>query len=540
MFSNKISVRDRPVEITGEGRIREKILDLVKDGNKSLWYSTLDNLYRIENDRPILQRQFHNIHVNNFIICNDKLIGCTDNNTLLVCSNFRSARISIDTIKEQNCIWDKLYLVDSNHVLISTNNLYRLLTVSRPTPVIQAVENPFIPTQADYICNDKDLWYFFKNGSLFQLNKTDFFSVPQPPEVLIAELSTRRHHYTFPANNSDIEISYREASKTSIHFTSLSFSGGGNITYQYSLSENDNDFWQTSTTGEINLVSLSYGDYKLKVRAKTLSSDYGKTTILNLHVLPPFWANSWFIALAIFLILLLIIVIIHYITRLRLYLEKRKHHNELRFLKLEYKAMNALMNPHFIFNSLNNIQGLINRDDKLAANKYLTYFSTMVRQNMHNINEDRISLQKEINLMHNYLKLEQLRFDNKFEYSIIIDPDIDTSAIMIAPLLVQPLVENAILHGLLPRKFSHDGFVTIHVYRNKENAVCIEIKDNGIGLNSRKPTGKAHQSFGLQNIRERIQKLASIHHQDIKFSLNEYKDEHNNIAGTIALLCIRG
>lgn len=512
-----------------------RILSMIKDSKGAVWYASLNDLYVIQNDRPVLQPQFHNLGIKNFLILGDKLIGNTQNNRLLVCSHFETGKMRIDTLKDPNCIWENFYMVDSTHVLISTNNQYRVLTLSSPEPTLKVIETPFIPTQAEYICNDKEIWYFFKNGSVFQISKSEFFRQPQPPGMLITEITNQDHRYPMPANGSKIDIPFGKASKTSIHFTALSFNGNSSVSYLYSLSDNDNEYWQSVTTEEINLIALPYGDYTLKIKARTLSSNYGPPVLLRLHVIQPFWTRTWFLALIALLLLLTVAAIFYYIYRLRLYLVKRKHTRELRFLKSEYKAMNALMNPHFIFNSLNNIQGLINRDDKLAANKYLTYFSTMVRQNMHNISEDLIPLQKELDLLRNYLRLEQLRFDHNFDYSIALADNVDAMQVMIAPLLVQPLVENAILHGLLPRKSVKGNIVQIQVYRDKEQYVCIEIKDNGIGLHNQR-AGKNHQSFGLQNIRRRIAQLGIMHNQDIGFSLTECKDEAGNIAGVIALI----
>jgi len=122
-----------------------------------------------------------------------------------------------------------------------------------------------------------------------------------------------------------------------------------------------------------------------------------------LIITKPFWAKPQFIAAVLIAAFLIIISVTKYIIKQRLDRKETRHAEEIKFLQSEYKAMNALMNPHFIFNSLNSIQSLVNTNNTDAANEYLQYFSELVRQNMHNISQDLIPLQKELHLVENYL-----------------------------------------------------------------------------------------------------------------------------------------
>jgi LytS/YehU family sensor histidine kinase len=206
-------------------------------------------------------------------------------------------------------------------------------------------------------------------------------------------------------------------------------------------------------------------------------------------------------------------------------------------MKSEYKALNALMNPHFIFNTLNNVQGLVNKDEKLAANQYLRIFANLIRQNMYNISRDLIPLQNEIDLVENYLKLEKLRFKDRLNYAINITDDGELMDIMIPPLLVQPLVENSIKHGILPLK-STESFININVFE-KDNSLVIEIKDNGVGMNKTpKPTNPLHGSFGIENIRKRIEQLRIIQNKKISLDFSELTDEEGNLLWTVATITI--
>jgi sensor histidine kinase YesM len=204
-------------------------------------------------------------------------------------------------------------------------------------------------------------------------------------------------------------------------------------------------------------------------------------------------------------------------------------------MKSEYKSLNALMNPHFIFNTLNNVQGLVNRDDKLAANEYIRVFADLIRQNMHNISKELIPLQHEINLVANYLSLEKLRFKEHLNYTIDIEGDLDLSEILVPPLLVQPLVENSIKHGIYPLE-SGDGQIRIHIFEHND-VLVIEVMDNGIGLQAAKEGRQpSHESFGLENIRKRISQLSVILNKQILFDIREKK--RGEVSWTVVTISI--
>jgi LytS/YehU family sensor histidine kinase len=214
---------------------------------------------------------------------------------------------------------------------------------------------------------------------------------------------------------------------------------------------------------------------------------------------------------------------------------EKEHEAQVKFMKSEYKALNALMNPHFIFNTLNNVQGLINRNDKVAANEYLRVFADLIRQNMHNISKELIPLQKEMDLVTNYLLLEKLRFRELLNYSIEVDDEVDLSDIMISPLLIQPLVENSLKHGILPME-SADGYIKIRVYE-KGTDLYIEVLDNGVGMaQSQKKPSSTHESFGLENIKKRIEQLSIIQNKNITFDIGEIRDSSGNLQWTVVTI----
>ncbi|NND07470.1 MAG: tetratricopeptide repeat protein [Saprospiraceae bacterium] len=146
--------------------------------------------------------------------------------------------------------------------------------------------------------------------------------------------------------------------------------------------------------------------------------------------------------------------------------------------ELEKRMLRAQMDPHFVFNSLNSIQHFITINDKDSALKYLSKFSRLIRQVLENSVNQSVPLVDEIRLLENYIQLEALRLDHKFDYVIDIDPNIDTYETEIPFLLIQPYVENSIVHGL--RHLEGGGHLRVSLSQNEQYIQCV-VEDNGVG-----------------------------------------------------------
>ncbi len=514
---------------------RERVFGMDKAADGTVWYSTVSGVYKIQNNHEQLQPQFKKYPIKHFRFFGPYMLGYTHSNQLLLCTRFNDSLV-VDSIPSQNCIWDRFYPLGGNHILISTNNLYRLLTIN-PAGAgakfsVSIVEAPFIPLQADCVCADSNNCFFFKNESITSIDIKSIFSKPVPPSVMFKTLKAGAKEYRI---GSEVELKYYESREIAISFSTLSFSGK-NVFYQYSISKGPEDNWR-DIVGDINLAQVGYGTYQVKIRARSYSSDNCTPVAFTLHIVRPYWATWWFITLLFCIVIATIALSVRYRIAMLLHRKEKQHTSEVRFIKSEFKSLNALMNPHFIFNTLNNVQYLINKNDKLAANEYLRVFADLIRQNMHNVSKELIPLQEELSLVRNYLLLEKLRFEDKLNYSIEIDNDIDLSEVFVPPLLVQPLVENSIKHGILHLK-SSDGFVSIQVY-DSSNILYIKVKDNGVGMSFKHntPSGE-HESYGLDNIRKRIEQLSVILNKQLSFHISEEKSEEGLLLWTVVTISL--
>ena len=189
------------------------------------------------------------------------------------------------------------------------------------------------------------------------------------------------------------------------------------------------------------------------------------------------------------------------------------------------------MNPHFIFNSLIAIESYIYDNDPATAGAYLSKFAQLMRQTLENSAEEYITLEKEILALQNYLTLQQLRFENTFNFTIHVDDAIDTSQIHIPPMLTQPFIENAIEHGF--KKNQGTGQIQIN-FKLKDNCLLGEVIDNGIGIyQNQKPQEikPIHKSMALSITTERLQLLNKGASKKISLNIQELNKE-GTVTGT--------
>jgi sensor histidine kinase YesM len=185
---------------------------------------------------------------------------------------------------------------------------------------------------------------------------------------------------------------------------------------------------------------------------------------------------------------------------------KKRSKLQIELAEMEAQALRAQMNPHFIFNSLNSIKSLINKNENDTAAGYLTTFSKLIRTLFQNSDKREVSLYEELETCKLYTQLEKMRFGNKVEFVFYIDESLDLKDIKVPALIIQPFIENAIWHGLVPKETG--GKIIISVKENSQAVECI-IDDNGIGRelsNQYKAQYEAtHQSKGIGLTQSRLE-----------------------------------
>jgi LytS/YehU family sensor histidine kinase len=212
----------------------------------------------------------------------------------------------------------------------------------------------------------------------------------------------------------------------------------------------------------------------------------------------------------------------------------KEKQQQVEYVSLKQQAFTSLMNPHFIFNALNSVQHFVNKQDRLSANKYLSDFATLIRKNFDAAQKSFVSLEEELETIRLYLELEKMRFLDKFDYEISLSEETQDEEWMLPSMVLQPYLENAIIHGLMP--LTSKGLLTIHASVKKQ-VLQICITDNGVGMEKSKlyKTNKLHVSRGMHLIKERLEMLSQLGSEPIVLEITPLKLGEEN-EGTMVKL----
>ncbi len=316
-----------------------------------------------------------------------------------------------------------------------------------------------------------------------------------------------KHFSTKEALNtlSRIDLTYKQ-NFFSFDLSAFDYKAASEIEYAYFLEGFDKNWQYIAGNRSGSYTNVPGGKYTLKVKARKSGGEWTPGQQLIIVISKPFWTRWWFLGLmSCLLVTLLYLWYRGKINRVK-HREALRSDYEIRLNELEHSALRTQMNPHFIFNSLNTINSFINNNDPGKANHYISKFSRLIRLILDHSRKPKITLTDEIEVATLYMQLEQIRFNNKFTYRVTIAPDLDTDIIEVPTLIVQPFIENAILHGLLPS--DKEGLLTMTLER-RDDLLLISIQDNGIGVAQakalRKYTAGSRKSHGLEITLKRIE-----------------------------------
>ncbi len=297
----------------------------------------------------------------------------------------------------------------------------------------------------------------------------------------------------------------------SFHFDAINLINPNKVYFQYQLEGFDESWSPISDRSDATYSNLSSGSYTFKVKAVNEDGVWSEELVIPIEVSIPYWKTNWFYATVISGIVVLIgllILLIFLRYRRKNKEEKEKLKIERNMLELEQKTLRLQMNPHFIFNAMNTVQALIAKNDTKEARYYLAKFSKLMRKILENSRHSFISIQDEIETLENYLNLEKLNSDFPFDFELIVDEQIQPDAFGIPPLLLQPFVENAIVHGI--KEIDYQGKIEVRFTLHPKFIECT-IEDNGRGRKAaqevRHQKSSYHKSTALVLTQERLSAL---------------------------------
>ncbi len=499
------------------------------DSRQNLWFSNINGLSQYADGNLI------NYHGNHLLTKRINDIQELKDGTIVLATDgygiiFLKDKRIISIITQKDGLADnicKRLLVKDNYLWAITNNgINRISSIDNQLKV-ESFEytNPMLADDVNNLYIDDRNAYFATNNGLIYFNYNIANSNLETPKVLISAIINNKRkldlseptHTLLPSNNN-ITFTY-----SAINFQNRS------IIYRYRLKSDAN--WTETKSRRLEFSSLEPGHYAFEISARFNNSNWSSPTRVNFILKNQFWQTAWFI-IGVFLLAGFAFYKVAVVVTKR---QKNKEQEQLllknKILMLEQRALQAMMNPHFVFNVMNSIQHYINTKDTNSANKILTGFAKLIRKNLEICTKSFISLEEEIDYLELYLSLEKKRFGEKFHYMIQVSNAIDKEETLVPSMILQPYIENAIWHGLMPKE--NGGTLNIKINLKGQEHLLIEIIDDGIGIdNSLRNKSGHHVSKGMSLTKERINLLNQIGANPIQLDIRQ-----SGVSGTyIAIL----
>lgn len=510
--------------------------------NENIWIGTNNGLFQLTSDKKLIDWGQKNKSLQSSIkdllydFETKTLFIATASKGILTIHQNKIAQFTQQHGLNSN-ICNSIKKIAPNDYLIGTNNGLNQLTYQNNTFELQnlnailSLKNNKI-NDIDYL---NDIIYLATQNGLLYFNINHVSTKKNRPICHILRLlsnnETIENKAVLPYNKKNI----------SIEFNGISFLNQGNLTYFYKLNSK-NEKWTKSNESKINYQSLPAGKYVFSVFC--VDGFKLKSTIqtVSFEILPPFWQKPWFIICMILLGALIIYTYFRYRLNMqqrkfeeekaKIQIERDKIQLEKQMVELEQKALRMQMNPHFIFNALNTIKGYYTEGNYINASNYISKFSKLLRKLLES-EEQTTTLDNEIEMLRLYIELTQIRYESKFDFEFNIDKKLAQEDILIPNLLLQPIVENAIIHGLGPKP--EKGMLHIRFTKKEETLIC-EVDDDGIGreASSKNQKNKEYSSKAMEITNERLQ----LFDQSSTLTIIDKKDLNNQSTGTTVIIAI--
>lgn len=521
-----------------------KPLRLFKDKQNSIWGGYQDGLYKLN----FLLDTFIQILPRNLLL--KKGITCIrqmDNNLITVGIRFNGVALLNDTnlianITEKDGllsdkvrfilpIRDQLWVATAKGISVIKFTSYdpikfNIINIGKNDGFYNVTINQLIQFKGDIVAATSNGLYFIKDPDELINRK------PIPIPFYINSVSYDQND-TSTAKSLDLPYS---KSRVLLRYSAVCFNSAEEVKYQYTFSSADTG-WITTTSNELLLENLEPGDYDFRIKA-IIPNQNRSSDIQHFHITveKPWWQNNWFRAAVIILFISAGILFSKYRIKKIQADEERKTALNAKIAELEQTALRAQMNPHFIFNCLTSIQQLIVTGDKTEANEYLVKFARLIRKTLDLSANPFITIKEEIEYLSEYMFLEQLRITDRFDYEITADKTIDKEKIFIPNMMIQPVVENCIRHGIKSLE-NRKGLIKVDFSFHKKQLICT-VRDNGIGRNKSKNETELvkHKSYGIDIIEKRLKVFEELNDEPMGIEIKDLFAENGNAEGTEVIL----
>ncbi|HEV2483216.1 MAG TPA: histidine kinase [Puia sp.] len=504
-------------------------------GGDTLYIGTLNGLFTVAANRstrfcgqtvPFLKKRISSITQSA-----DGIMWISSYDAGLI--GYRNGRVVVSFDKARGLTSNicRTLTIQNNNLWVGTDKGLNRIRLDQPGyPITQFNSQDGLGSNMiNTVCTDGDIIYVGTTAGLSYFNETRVNTSEGCHLHLLAFQNGGRNRI---ADSAHLLVPFSDK-HVRLEFAAISYRSVGGIEYRHRLEGLDTG-WQETRDTYLDYPTLPSGKYAFQLQAVNKFGIKSALLTLPFEVATPWWQTTWFYAFAALLFLSLFWAIIH--LRIK-QLQKREREREVlnqRLAEMEYMALQAQMNPHFIFNCLSSIQQYIFNQDTLEANKYLTGFARLIRATLNNSSRAFITLAAEIDYLSTYLSLEKLRFKEKMDYRLEVDPPIDTEQWMIPPMLIQPFVENAMRHGLR-HKTNGKGYIYVR-FQAAGDDLQVMVEDNGIGRQQaaayKTREHIEYQSRGMNLTADRIRLMNVKYNNGIYIKVTDLMDDSGSGTGT--------
>lgn len=481
------------------------LTSIAEDGDKGCWFTTADNLYRLDLHTKKVSRlygqEMFNSNLKDLRHVNGYLWVATDGNGLFIFKEGRLVkRIHTGNSAITSDACQKIEDDGKESVWVATNRGISVFNV-RVTAGVMSF------TSYDVLINngitDLDLHrrkaYVVTPTGVSIINMDKFVPGATPPSLYVRQLLAAGKTYD---SRSNPEFIYHSGIIRLV-YTAITFQSNQSLLYRYKIGQGDAQ-WQETKSEQQEFYNLNPGTYTILLCAKKYNSDWSEPVVFRFTILPKWYQSAWFILVCTLLLLSGLFLVAYSMVKAN----KKKYDVKRKIAESELRIIRLHMNPHFIFNTLNSLQLFIFRNKFAEVNNYISKFSQLIRWIMRYSDKQEISLKEDLDFLETYIELEQLRFENAFEFVLQLDEALSPEETRIPPLIVQPFVENAIKYGLSGR--TEKGRLLLKLTR-AEGFILVTVEDNGVGRDQVKQeqqqSYKETESTGINYTEERLKLL---------------------------------